>query len=717
MSAINLLDFVGRRTTPMILQNEANECGLACLAMVASHHGHKTDLAAIRRRNLGVGRGARLADLIQIAAQLQLSARPVKLGLDGLRRLSTPAILHWDFNHYVVLTRTGSNGITIHDPAAGGRRLDLEEVSKHFTGVALELKPETGFTPKEERRRVSLRSLIGRVQGLPRAVFSVSILALALEVFTLASPLFMQLVVDSAVVSNDTDLLTLLGLGFLLLGLIKVGVTALRGWVVMVLSNQLNLQLLGNLFRHLVRLPMVFFERRHLGDVVSRFDSMSAIQRTLTGSFLEALIDGLMVMTTLAMMMVYSPRLTAIVVVAALVYAAVRLLLYRPLRQAQEEEIAKRAKQQSHFIETVRGMQSIKLFGRQTMRRAQYEDLLADQFNAGIRVQKLGLLYQVVNGLVFVTENIAVVWLAALTILDGAFSVGMLFAFVAYKQMFVNRSTALVENGIEMKMLGLHSERVADVALSEAEHDNPDGQIPDQDTPLAVEVKDLSFRYSDNEARVLDRVSLQIAAGESVAITGPSGCGKTTLVKVILGLLPAEKGQVFVGGTPLDRIDRQSYRARIGTVMQDDQLFAGTIAENIAFFDPSPDWEWMQRCAQMAAIHDEITAMPLQYHTAVGDMGAVLSGGQKQRVLLARALYKRPTMLVLDEATSHLDIRAERLVSEAVMQLPLTRIIVAHRPETIASADSVIELAETNSHGKRPGHDHGRAPSAAAAPA
>lgn len=717
MSVITLLDFVGRRSTPLILQNEANECGLACLAMVASHYGHKIDLAAIQRRKLGVGRGARLADLMQIAAQLKLAARPIKLGMDSLRRLPTPAILHWDFNHYVVLTRVGNGKVCLNDPACGARTLELDEVSKHFTGVALELKPEAGFTPREERRRVSLRSLIGQVRGLPRAVFSVSLLALALEVFTLAAPLFMQLVVDSAVVSNDADLLTVLGLGFLLLGAIKVGVTALRGWLIMVLSNQLNLQLLGNLFRHLVRLPMVFFERRHLGDIVSRFDSMSAIQRTLTGGFLEALIDGLMVVTTLAMMLVYSPRLTAVVVAAAILYATIRLLLYRPLRQAQEEEIAKRAKQQSHFIETVRGMQSIKLFGRQMLRRAQYEDLLADQFNAGIRVQKLGLLYQAINGLTFVTENIIVVWLAALIILDGAFSVGMLFAFVAYKQMFVNRATALVENGIEVKMLGLHSERVADVALSETEPDVADGQLLTDEGPLEVEVKDLSFRYSDNEAPILDRVSLRILAGESVAITGPSGCGKTTLVKLMLGLLPADSGQVLIGGSPLDRIDREDYRARIGTVMQDDQLFAGTIAENIAFFEPSPDWEWMQRCAQMAAIHTEITAMPLQYHTAVGDMGAVLSGGQRQRILLARALYKRPKILVLDEATSHLDIHAERRVSEAVMQLPLTRIIVAHRPETVASADKVIELTPSSSGAIRSARRCANVPSAAAAQA
>jgi len=699
MSVINLLDFVGRARTPVVLQNESSECGLACLVMVASHHGYKTDLSALHRRNLGVGRGARLTDLMQTASQLKLAARPLKVDLDDLHRLKLPAILHWDFGHFVVLTRVTGSGVEIHDPSSGRQRISRDEVSKHFTGVALELTPEAGFEAKEERRKISLQHLLGRVQGLRRAVTTVVLLALALEVFTLAAPLFMQLVVDSAVVSNDPDLLSLLAIGFVMLGLIRVAVTALRGWVVMVLSNQLNLQLLSNLFRHLVRLPLEFFERRHLGDVTSRFDSMGAIQRTLTGSFLEALIDGMMVITTLIMMVVYAGSLTAIVVAAALSYAVIRLVLYRPLRQAQEEEITRRAKQHSHFLETVRGIQSIKLFTRQIFRRSQYEDLLADQFNAGIRVQRLSLIFEAVNGIIFAVENIVVVWVAAMMILDGQFSVGMLFAFMAYKQQFISRATALVEKGIELKMLGLHTERVADIALSDPESQDANGVSLAERESLDVRVEGLSYRYSENEPRVLSKVSFNITAGESVALVGPSGCGKTTLVKLILGLLSADEGRISIGGVSMDRLDADAYRRQIGTVMQDDQLFAGTIADNISFFDPSPDWEFMQQCAMMAAVHTEITAMPLQYHTMVGDMGSVLSGGQKQRVLLARALYKRPKILVLDEATSHLDIARERQVSEAVMQLPLTRIIVAHRPETIAAAGRVIDLQQVSDDG------------------
>ncbi len=699
MSVNNLLDFTGRSRTPIILQNEVSECGVACLAMVACYHGYRTNLVTLQRDHSLAGRGTTLADLVRIAGRMKLGARPVKADLEALPKLRLPAILHWDFNHFVVLTRIRGGNLEIHDPSRGRRRLALEEVSKHYTGVALELTPDREFKPRDEATRLSLRRLLGQMVGLRGAVSTVLLLALALEVFTLVGPLFMQLVVDSAVVSEDRDLLALLGLGFLMLGLLRVGVTALRAWVVMVLSTQLNFQLISNLFRHLLRLPLGFFERRHLGDIVSRFESMTQIQRTLTTSFIEAFLDGLMVVTTLVMMWVYSGLLTAVVVAAAALYAGLRLMLYRPLREAQEEEISSDARQHSSFLESVRGIQSIKLFGREHLRRTQYENLLADKFNAGIRVQRLGILYKALNGLLFSAENVAVIWAGALLILDGGFSVGMLFAFVAYKQQFIGRATALVEKGIELKILGLHTERVADIALATPE------PATEADSAIVlpqrhdVRVRALCFQYAESEPPVLDHVDFVVAEGESVAIVGPSGCGKTTLLKILLGLLPPTGGEVLVGGVPLVCLSTEHYRNLVGTVMQEDQLFAGSIADNITFFDPDPDLKRVAQCAQVAAVHDDILAMPMHYHTMVGDMGSVLSGGQKQRVLLARALYKRPKILMLDEATSHLDVTSERLVNEAVMKLSLTRIIVAHRPETIASADRVITLEPTRGEG------------------
>ena len=703
--AIAGLDFGGGRRLPVFLQTEASECGLASLGMVASFHGHRIDLAGLRRRFTLSLKGATLAYLMQVAGRLHLAPRALRLELEELPRLRTPCILHWDLNHFVVLRSAGPREAVIHDPAAGVRRMPISEVSKHFTGIALELAPTAEFRPRDERRRVRLRDLTGPVTGLARSLAQVLLLALVLQAFALLAPFYMQWVVDGAVVAADRDLLTVLGLGFLMLAVIQVAVGALRSWVVLYLGTTLNLQWLANVFTHLLRLPVAWFEKRHLGDVVSRFGAVTTIQRTITSSFVEAVIDGLMALATLAMMLVYSGRLTALAVAAVAAYAVSRAAFYAPLRRATEEHIVHASRQQSHFLETVRGVQSIKLFGRQEERRSRWLNLVVDAVNRDLVVQKLSLGFRSANGLVFGAERIAVVWVGALLVLDAAFSVGMLFAFMAYKEQFSARVAGLIDKLIELKMLQLQGERLADIVLTAPEEEAPPS-APAVERP-SIEVRNLAFRYSDTEPFVLRDCSFVIEPGESVAIVGPSGGGKTTLVKLMLGLLAPTGGQVLVGGVDIQKLGVDACRRLVGTVMQDDPLFAGSIADNVSFFDPAPSQEAIERCTRLAAVHDDIAAMPMGYHTLIGDMGAALSGGQRQRILLARALYKQPRILFLDEATSALDVQRERQVNEAIRGLDLTRILIAHRPETIASAGRVIVL-----QGGRVAQDLRRVPAA-----
>ena len=703
--AIAGLDFGGGRRLPVFLQTEASECGLASLGMVASFHGHRIDLAGLRRRFTLSLKGATLAYLMQVAGRLHLAPRALRLELEELPKLRTPCILHWDLNHFVVLRSAGPREAVIHDPAAGVRRMPIAEVSKHFTGIALELAPTAEFRPRDERRRVRLRDLTGPVTGLARSLAQVLLLALVLQAFALLAPFYMQWVVDGAVVAADRDLLTVLGIGFLMLAVIQVAVGALRSWVVLYLGTTLNLQWLANVFTHLLRLPVAWFEKRHLGDVVSRFGAVTTIQRTITSSFVEAVIDGLMALATLAMMLVYSGKLTALAVAAVVAYAVSRAAFYAPLRRATEEPIVHASRQQSHFLETVRGVQSIKLFGRQEERRSRWLNLVVDAVNRDLVVQKLSLGFRSANGLVFGAERIAVVWVGALLVLDAAFSVGMLFAFMAYKEQFSARVAGLIDKLIELKMLQLQGERLADIVLTAPEEESP-ASAPAVAQP-SIEVRSLAFRYSDTEPFVLKDCSFVIEPGESVAIVGPSGGGKTTLVKLMLGLLAPTDGQVLVGGVDIQKLGVDAYRRFVGTVMQDDPLFAGSIADNVCFFDPAPSHEAIERCTRLAAVHDDIAAMPMGYHTLIGDMGAALSGGQRQRILLARALYKQPRILFLDEATSALDVQRERQVNEAIRGLNLTRILIAHRPETIASAGRVIVL-----QGGRVAQDLRRVPAA-----
>ncbi|GAA4272262.1 peptidase domain-containing ABC transporter [Aquimarina gracilis] len=688
---VSLLNFGKRKRLPTVIQTEVAECGLASVAMVANYFGHKVDLNALRRKYSISSKGATLQGLIKLADSLHLSSRPLRLELEELSQLKKPCILHWDLNHFVVLKSVKGNNITIHDPAVGVRTLKLDEVSKHFTGVALELTPTAEFIPEKIAKKAKLSDFWTRITGLKGALGQILILSLLLQVFAIASPFYMQLVVDDVIISRDLDLLLILALGFGLMKLVNLAVTALRGVVILYMGTQLNVQMAANLLRHLLKLPMGYFEKRHIGDIISRFRSLEDVKQLLTTGLIETIVDGIMAIGLLIMMFIYSVKLALIVSVAVVVYILIRLVLYKPYRQLTEEAIVADAKQNSNFMETVRGIQSVKLFGNESQRQTVWHNYYADTMNAGIRIGKLEIGYNAINGFLFGLENIIVIYLAASLVIDSLMTIGMLYAFMSYKRQFTEKASALVNKFIQFKMLSLHMERLGDIILTQPEKDiESQRQLPQVKGELSLE--NISFRYSDNEPYLFQNLDFKIEQGSSVAIIGASGCGKTTLMKIMLGLLKPETGGIFIDGYDIRKVGLRIYRNEIGTVMQSDQLLSGSIADNICFFDPEFDQQWIESCAQMAAIHQDIIQMPMGYHTLIGDMGSSLSGGQKQRLLLARALYKRPKILFLDEATSHLDVGLESVVNETVKKLNITRIIIAHRPDTIAMADQVVAL-------------------------
>lgn len=683
------LHLFGSTRLPIILQTEAAECGLACLAMVAGFHGHHADLATLRQRFGMSLKGAGLKTIMGIAGAMNMAARPLKLDLDHLSQLKLPCILHWDMTHFVVLKAVGRDGITIHDPGRGVVDVPMVDVSAHFTGVALELTPTTGFERRKASRALKLREMMGQVTGLKRSLSQILLLAAALEVFALVTPFFMQWVLDFAIVSADRSLLTVLALGFGLLAIVQTVIGLVRSYVVLYMATHVNLQWVANVFAHLMKLPVSYFEKRHLGDVVSRFRSIEAIQKALTTSFVEAIVDGIMAVAMMVVMAYYNLLLCAVVLGAIALYGLLRWLSFGPLRRATEEQIVLQAKEQTLFLESVRGVQAIKLFRHEAERRGRWLNAVVDAMNRALATQKISVGLQGSHQLLSALENVLVVWLGASLVLDKQFSVGMLMAFISYKTTFAQRVHSLVDKAVELSMLKVQGERLADIVLTEPESE-AHGLASPQD--MTLKVTDLWFRYSESDAWVLQGVNLTVLPGESVAIIGGSGCGKTTLLKLMLGLLQPSKGEVTVGGLSLAALGPDTYRALIGAVMQEDQLLAGSLMDNISFFDPTADIQRVAGCAHMAAIHEDILAMPMNYNTLVGDMGSALSGGQKQRVLLARALYRKPKLLFLDEATSHLDTQRESRINEAVKQLPLTRIIVAHSAATIATAGRVVEM-------------------------
>ena len=703
MKWIDALQFGWRRRLPMLLQTQAAECGLACVGMVAGYFGHHLDLVSLRRRFSPSLKGATLNDVMLIAYRLGLASRALRLELDELGKLRLPCVLHWDMNHFVVLKSVSRGKITIHDPARGIRDVPLAEVSDHFTGVALELMPSPSFRPARASESISMTRLIGGVTGIRTVLAQVLLLSAALEVFGVITPFYMQWVMDQVLVSADADLLTLLGIGFLFVVLFQSTMSALRAWVVTWFSSLLGVQWTANVCAHLFRLPMTYFEQRHIGDVISRFGALNTIQNTLTTQFVGALLDGVMATVTLAMLFVYSPTLTWLVLGLFAAYGAIRWIAYRPFRQAHEEQIVYDARAQSNLLESIRGVQAIKLANQQEARVATYANAIVEATNRHVAIQRLSIGFSTLQGAISGAGRVVLVWLAAKQVLDGQFSAGMLVAFISFADQFMARGAGLIATAIDFRMLRLHGERLADIVLTDVETDMEAKaarplSFDDRLAPPAIDVRGVRFRYAETEPWVLDDCSFSIAPGESVALVGPSGQGKTTMVKLLLGLLAAEHGSVLVDGVDIRKLGLHPYRELIGCVMQDDILFAGSIADNIGFFDPQPDQARVEEAARLAQIHDDIVAMPMGYQSLVGDMGSSLSGGQCQRVLLARAFYRKPVILVLDEATSHLDIERERLINDAVRGMNVTRIIIAHRPETIRSADRVVVLAHGKAH-------------------
>lgn len=699
MELLRNINFGLSSKLPVILQTESAECGLACLVMIAHYYGYKTDLWSLRQKYPISQKGATLQTLTKIARQMKLGTRPLRLELDELGQLRMPCILHWDMNHFVVLKSVSKNKMTILDPSVGQRVIGIKDVSKHFSGIALEVWANSNFEKKEDKVNIRLFKLIGEIKGLYGSFGQILILALVLEVFALTSPFFMQWVIDHAIVSADSNLLTTLVIGFGLLMFLTQLTSLLQAWIGMYVSTTLNIQWKANVFHHLTHLPTSFFQKRHLGDIISRFGAIDSIQSTLTTTFLTAILDGLMAVFTLVLMFFYSPILAWIAIAAILTYGLLRLLWYTPLKRATEEQIIHSAKQNTHFMETMRGIRAIKRFNKEDVRKSTWLALFVNTINAGLYTQKLGLLFGFINGVIFGLENLIIIYWGAKLVIEGSFTVGILMAFIAYKNQFGERVSNLIDKFVEVKMLNLHGERLADIVLEKTDKNDYLPLIEQKDTSVYdIQVNNLSFAYSDDESNIIDNLNFHIKDKESVAIVGATGCGKSTLMSLLMGELKPKSGEIKIAGRIHHNMTDLNARGIIACVGQDDALFAGSLIENISFFDDKPDNKWAKECARMVGIHNEIMAMPMGYQTLIGDMGNILSGGQKQRILIARALYQKPKILFLDEATSHLDIEKEREINKVIKSLNITKVMIAHRPETINSADRILQLDVNAKH-------------------
>ncbi|MDI0456641.1 peptidase domain-containing ABC transporter [Escherichia coli] len=689
---INLLDLRWQRRVPVIHQTETAECGLACLAMICGHFGKNIDLIYLRRKFNLSARGAILAGINGIAEQLGMATRALSLELDELRVLKTPCILHWDFSHFVVLVSVKRNRYVLHDPARGIRYISREEMSRYFTGVALEVWPGSEFQSETLQTRISLRSLINSIYGIKRTLAKIFCLSVVIEAINLLMPVGTQLVMDHAIPAGDRGLLTLISAALMFFILLKAATSTLRAWSSLVMSTLINVQWQSGLFDHLLRLPLAFFERRKLGDIQSRFDSLDTLRATFTTSVIGFIMDSIMVVGVCVMMLLYGGYLTWIVLCFTTIYIFIRLVTYGNYRQISEECLVREARAASYFMETLYGIATVKIQGMVGIRGAHWLNMKIDAINSGIKLTRMDLLFGGINTFVTACDQIVILWLGAGLVIDNQMTIGMFVAFSSFRGQFSERVASLTSFLLQLRIMSLHNERIADIALHEKEEKKPEIEIVADMGPISLETNGLSYRYDSQSAPIFSALSLSVAPGESVAITGASGAGKTTLMKVLCGLFEPDSGRVLINGIDIRQIGINNYHRMIACVMQDDRLFSGSIRENICGFAEEMDEEWMVECARASHIHDVIMNMPMGYETLIGELGEGLSGGQKQRIFIARALYRKPGILFMDEATSALDSESEHFVNVAIKNMNITRVIIAHRETTLRTVDRVISI-------------------------
>ncbi len=690
------LNLAWRPKLPLIYQTEIAECGLACLAMVAGFHGHQTDLRQLRKDHSITLKGVTLAQVVSIAQKMHFSTRAIKVELEDLKLVRGPAILHWDLNHFVVLKSATDRHVVIHDPARGYRKLKLSEVSKHFSGIALELSPDCRFEKKKARKLITIGSFIKDVAGFKRSLTQIVLLSLVLQFFAVIAPYYNQLVIDNVLVGHDLDFLVVLGVGAIALAITTTAVSLARTWMGIFFDSIYGIQLSSSLLKHMMHLPIGWYETRKVGDILSRFSSLGVVQSSIVGGITGGTLNTIMVVATSVVMLKYSPLLTLISLTGVCIYIILRWAFYRPFMQANEEAIVAAAEESSVFLETINSAQPIKLYSKETVRHGIWMNRVINTANANLVTHKLGMVFSVLQTVIGTIEGVVTMWVGANLVIANEFSIGMLVAFTAWRAMFVGGLYGLVNGFFQYKMLDLHLDRVADIALEEREqHLTGSGADSDQ-APVTgrIDVRNVSFRFGAQEPWVLRNFSLSVEAGECVTLVAPSGFGKTTLMKVMMGLVEPQEGEVFIDGKSLKQLGLRNYRAAFASVTQNDKLMSGTIEENIAFFDDVENKDEIIAAARMANIHDEIAAMPLGYKSLVGELGSMLSGGQQQRILLARAFFKKPKVLFLDEATSHLDKENERHINEQIAALNITRIQVSHREYEGNPGAKIVDLTK-----------------------
>lgn len=660
--------------------------------MVANHHGHDLDLPALRRRFPWLQSGATLPGLKSAFLALGFDVRALRLELAEVRKLAAPAVLHWELNHFVVLTHARGRGATLLDPARGRRRVTRKELSEGFTGVALEVWPASNFTPIIDKNNFSLWSIWQLVPGLTGGLATVGILVLVTSLLALVGPVTSQMVIDEVLVNGDLDLMWLLLAVAGIVGGLNLIYAAARSWAELYLKTRFAVASTRAVFAHLWRLPASFFYSRHLGDIILKLEALGPVRTALTDWVVSATVNLLIGVLSLALMLFYAPTLAAISCAAWLASSLIAAVWMPWMRRQTHELLRLGADQSSALLEGLRSIETVKAQALERTVMARWLEPYLGSMRIGITQGKANIAIGFGRGLVDLTDQIVFLAVAVTGVLEQNWTLGMVIAFMTLRQRFAGAASSISALVSGLYMLPVQRDRLADIATAERD--------PSPVRPVVHSLKGgfsvtaVSFGYTESTP-LFEGLTLEIRRGEMIALSGRSGCGKSTLIRLIAGLEQPAVGQIRADGIPISALDGQAFRKQLGIVLQEESLLRATLTENIVGFGETPDGRRLRWACEQACVWEDLLALPMALDTRVSDMGSQLAGGQRQRVALARALYRKPRALLLDEATSHVDVQTEERILRNLRRLGVTVISAAHRPQVLQNSDRVILLGES----------------------